>query len=230
MKPQVVITSYQRPRYLIPCLESFRQDDVELYVVDGGSDEETRRSIYERATGYYMMEGNPGADVLKNEGVRRFVTQPEFIISADDIVVPRGYSSLIFEQYRALNAGREKPEWTMMSCNMAYIEAGGWGDKFKTVNGVEVLEVGASNTVATIMDTAACKAVNYWPIYGKSGQGDHAISRRLIAAGYKIGYFRKPLVQHLGDNKWVDYPEYSKAFKLDEDFWYHEARKDDWRP
>lgn len=229
MKPQVVVTSYARPKYLIPCLESLRQDDIELYVVDGGSDFETMKVVGNMADGQIFMSGNPGADVLKNEGIRVFVTQPRFIITSDDLIFPKGYSKLLLDQYAELNSRPEIEKWTMCTCPTEEI-ARDYQDSFPPANGVPIMEIGISMVSGAVIETEAWSRVGGFPIYGKAGCGDVAISLRLRRLGYRLGYFQEPVVKHLGIAKAADYPQYSAAFRLDEDFWYEEARKDIWMP
>lgn len=235
MKPQCIVTSYCRPKYLHPCLESMRQDDIELYVIDGGSDQSTKDYIRELADGYLFFDGNPGADVLKTEGIRRFVTQPEFIISSDDYLFPAGWTTAVMDQYRVL-----RPlGFAMVTCptelviSRHYEDQPYWANgkaKYARIAGIELMEVGSAMVAGSVMDTAVVRQVGYFPIYGKTGQGDWAMGKRLRALNLKSAYLRHPVIKHLGQNKDTDYPEYSKAFDIDNDKWLPIARQDDWRP
>lgn len=230
---QIVVTSYKRLKYLKQCVESIRQDNVQLFIADGGSDEETKEYIKQNADGFIFFEGNPGADFLKTEGIKAFVTDKEFIISSDDLVYPKGYSELILNQYKKLNADGLK--WTFCACNMQSLEdevkkynnpaLHSW--KWEIVNGVEILKVVVSQVAGAILDLELCKFVGYFPAYGKSGYGDRAISKRLQALGINLCFFRNPMIDHIGRNKAIDFPEYSADFERDEAVWQDKAARDE---
>lgn len=234
MKPQCIVTSYCRPKYLKPCLESMRQDDIELYVIDGGSDEETKAYIRSVSDGCLFFEGNPGADHLKTEGIQRFVTQPEFIISSDDYLFPAGWSKSVLAQYRVL-----RPlGFAMVTCptelviSRHYETTPAWADgkrKYTSVSGIELMEVGCAMVAGSVMDTEVTRRIGCFPVYGKSGQGDWAVGSRIRKLGLRSCYLRNPVIKHLGQDKDADYPEYSKAFEKDNDVWLPIARQDDWR-
>jgi len=224
---QVIITSYCRLKYLRQTVESLRQDDIQLFIADGGSDDETKEYIKSAADGWLFFENNPGADVLKTAGIKEFVTEREFLISSDDLRYPAGYSRLITEQYRKINPANKKPEWTFVACNMPMIEENHLDSPaWKMVNGVQLLPVATSQVAGAILDLEACKSVGYFPVYGRSGQGDWAISKRLREVGYHLAYWRAPIIGHIGQDKWHDFPEYSAAFKNDEDSWIESAMWD----
>jgi|GEM_PF-5442346 len=238
-RPQCIVTSYQRPKYLEPCLDSMRQDDIELYVVDGGSDQQTRSIIERLADGWIFLEGNPGADVLKNAGIERFVTQSQFIIGSDDYLFPKGWSGLATEQYRALNANGLK--YAMMACPTEQVIArhtqpeglnGGAGIHYfrESRTGIEIMTTSCAMVAGTVMDADVVRRVGGFPVYGKSGQGDWAISKRIRRLGYEVGYLSEPVIVHLGQQKFEDYPEYSADFAADEAVWLKRARQDQWRP
>ena len=137
---QVIVISYKRLKYLKQTVESLRQDDIELFIVDGGSDFETKQYIMGAADKYLLFEDNPGADFLKTEGIKKFITDPVFMLSSDDLVYPKGYSKLLLEQYEKI---RVIGQYTFMACNMPYIEA----QKdivWQKVNGVEIYPVDTS--------------------------------------------------------------------------------------
>jgi len=95
------------------------------------------------------------------------------------------------------------------------------------VDGIELRQEGVLQVAGAIIDTEVCRQVGYFPTqYGKSGQGDRAFSKRLRDIGVKMCYFRCPIVQHIGENKAVDYPEYTTEFNLDEQHWIELANKD----
>ncbi len=227
---QVIVTSYRRLKYLRRTLESLRQDAIELIVVDGGSDEETQKYIRETADHAVFLQDNPGADVLKNAGLR-FVKEPEFIVSSDDLVYPKGYSKLIFDQYRALNRGALR--WTFVACSLD--NHGGedthhYAHEFTYYNGVRVREVGHSQVAGASLDTAVVKAQGGFPTrYGKTGLGDVALSVRLRRLGFKIGYFWDPVLEHIGASKADDYPEYTKEFRKEDDALWPLAARDQLR-
>lgn len=216
---QVIVTSYARPKYLKPTIESLRQDKIELYVVDGGSDPETCEYIRSVADGALFFQGNPGADFLKTEGIKAFATEPEVIISSDDLGFPAGYSTLMMEQYRKLNQYGLK--WTFVACNLDWIAAS-FCHEFVPVNGVRIREVGVSQVAGAILDVEVCKAVGYFPVqYGKTGLGDCALSKRLRQRGLRLCYLWEPCLAHLGQTKDQDYPEYTQKFRSAEnnDLW-----------
>jgi glycosyltransferase involved in cell wall biosynthesis len=219
---QVIVTSFCRLKYLKQTVESLRQDEIQLFISDGGSDDETKYYIEQVSDGHLFFEDNPGADHLKTEGIKKFVTDKEFMISSDDLRYPAGYSKLIMDNYRAVNDRRLA--WTFMACNMPMIE--GNNQSWKLVNGIAVLETAVSQVAGAILDTEVCRNVGYFPVYGRSGQGDWAISKRIRAKGYSIGYWRQPIIEHIGQTKWEDFPEYSAKFKADEDEWISKAQFD----
>lgn len=242
MRPQVIVTSYRRLNYLNQTLESMRQDDVEIIVIDGsagdgGEMERFLQSAY--ADGlldefYQFSEPNPGADVLKNHGVG-CIDQPTFIISSDDLIYPPGWATLLMDNYRKINSGPDK--YTMCACSTEELIAE-WGKRpehadgnaYRTINGVKFMGVGFSMVAGAVMDTDAVRRVGCFPVYGKTGCGDVAISKRLGKLGYHVGYFREPVCRHIGREKVADYPEYSAAFRIDEDEYFQKAARDEWRP
>ena len=227
---QIVVTSYKRLKYLKQCVESIRQDNVQLFIADGGSDEETKEYIRQNADGSIFFKDNPGADFLKTEGIKAFITDKEFIISSDDLVYPKGYSKLILGQYKKLN--KDGLKWNFCACNMLQLE-----DEVKkynnpdwtweVVNGVEILKVVVSQVAGAILDLELCKFIGYFPAYGKSGYGDRAISNRLKALGINLCFFRNPMIDHIGKNKAIDYPEYTADFARDEAIWQDKAARDE---
>lgn len=218
MSLTVIVTSYARPKYLKPCLESLRQDDIKLYVVDGGSDQETQEYIKHTADDALLLTGNPGADYLKTYGIKAFARGREFMITSDDLVFPAGYSTEMLRQYERLNhrafAEGRRVDWTFCACNLPYLEK---KVRWQVVDGVELRQEGILQVAGAIIDTEVCRQVGYFPTqYGKSGQGDRAFSKRLRDLGVKMCYFRHPLIRHIGENKAVDYPQYTAEFNADE--------------
>ncbi len=222
---QIIVTSYQRPKYLKPCIESLRQDDVRIYVVDGGSDQETCNWIKKRVDGFKFLNGNPGADVLKNVGIKSFVEDPEFMLTSDDLLYPEGYSRILTENYHQINQGKRPPAWTFCACPRG-VMLDSKRFKFEVRHGVSILPVSYCQVRGAIIDTEVCRQVGYFPVYGRSGQGDCAFSSRLRRAGFKMGYFKLPVVDHLGRHKERDYPDYSKVFAADSDRWHDVAKRD----
>jgi glycosyltransferase involved in cell wall biosynthesis len=220
---QVIVTSYQRPRYLRQTVESLRQDDVRLIIVDGGSDPETQEYIQRAADVAVLLDGNPGADALKNAGIECAGEAAEVMITSDDLLFPKGYSALALGQYRRLN--RFGLKWSFCACSMDYIEK--WPPRPWVIHdGVEMLEVSTCQVSGAILDVGAWRKLGGFPAYGQSGQGDWAFSKRLREAGLRMCYFRQPCLQHLGANKWEDYPEYALAFERDECQWQRKAKLD----
>jgi len=165
-----------------------------------------------------FLTGNPGADYLKTAGIKAFVRDREFMLTSDDLVYPSGYSSQLLRQYEHLNrqafADDRCVDWTFCACNLPYIEK---KVRWQVVDGIELRQEGILQVAGAIIDTEVCRQVGYFPTqYGKSGQGDRAFSKRLRDIGVKMCYFRRPIVQHIGENKAVDYPEYTAEFNLDE--------------
>ncbi len=223
MPYQVIVTSYRRLAYLQRTVESLRQNDIQLFIVDGGSDEETRQYIASVADGHLFFENNPGADYLKTVGVKRFATQPEFMLSSDDLVYPKDGVPWAFEQYRRLN--RDGLRWTFCACNMDYIDAHP-PRPFVSQHGVDILEVNTSQVAGAIIDTAVCRELGYFPVYGRSGQGDWAFSKRVRERGLRMCYFRRPCLKHIGAAKWHDYPDYARDFEEDERLYQALAKRD----
>lgn len=226
---QVIVTSYRRLAYLKKTVESLRQDQIELFIIDGGSDVETLEYIQGVSDEALYLKDNPGADVLKTEGIKRFITNPEYMVSSDDLGYPAGYSELLMDQYRAIN--KDGLAWTFMACNqdrrdIHIAQTKGWS----IVNGVEVCSVQHSQVAGAIIDTAATKFVGYFPRHGIYSGGDMAFSKRMRAIGLKVGYFRRPILIHYGQGKMRDYPEYDAACKADRISGTDAARLDDWRP
>lgn len=221
----VIVTSYRRPKYLKPTLESLRLDrSHKIFVADGGSDAATLAIIRNLADGHLVLEGNPGADVLKNMGITEWGKgQQRVMITSDDLVYPPGAVSWALEQYSRLNRGKAK--WTFCACNMDYIDKAP-PRPFVSLNGVDLLEVDTCQVSGAILEIDVWKKVGGFPVYGRSGQGDWAISRRLRQLGYRMGYFRRPCLVHLGAAKWSDYPDYSADFERDSSLFQAAAKKD----
>lgn len=223
MPHQVIVTSYRRLAYLKRTVESLRQNDVQLFIVDGGSDNETLGYIKSVADGALYFENNPGADYLKTAGIRKFITEPEFMLASDDLEFPKGGVSWAFEQYRRLNA--DGLQWTFCACNLDYIDAHP-PRPFISHCGVDILEVNTCQVSGAIIDTRVCREVGYFPVYGRSGQGDWAFSKRIRARGLRMCYFRRPVLKHIGAAKWKDYPEYAREFEEDERLYQALAKRD----
>lgn len=220
----VIVTSYQRPKYLWQTVASLRQDDVKLCIVDGGSDPETRARIRGMADCHALLEGNPGADVLKNTGIEQFAgKETEVMVTSDDLLFPQGYSALALKQYQRLN--RFGLKWTFCACSMDYIEK--WPPRPWLIHdGVEMLEVSTCQVSGALIDVATWRKIGGFPVYGRSGQGDWAISKRLRELKLRMCYFRNPCLKHLGATKWTDYPEYAREFERDEREFQGAAKKD----
>jgi len=214
MKPQIILTSYIRPKYLIPTVESLRQDDVELYIVDGGSNDETVKFIKQNSNGCLLFKNNPGADFLKTEGIKKFVTNDRFIITSDDLVFSKGYSKQLMESHDKLNLDGLK--WDFVACGKTRHRKEPWCNHFITVNGVGVMPVRYGQVAGAVITTELCKSVGYFPLCGKSGQGDLAYSTFMKNKGIKIGYFQDILIEDIGRFKFRDYPEYTRNFQADE--------------
>jgi len=228
MKPQVLVTSFDRLDYLKKTVATLRQDDIHLLIVDGGTEEgearrETREFVAANADAAIFLDGNPGADVLKTIGIKKLVTAPEFIITSDDIGFPKGYSSLIFDQYRRINKGGLK--WTYVACPKARtLEL--HAANYRVVNGVRVLGTSNSQVCGAIIDSQAARDAGYFPVYGKGGSGDWAFSKRMRDAGYTVGYWYEPVVEHYGDKKSLDYPEYTRRMDADMKRWGKQTKTD----
>lgn len=219
----MIVTSYCRLGYLKHTVESLRQDDVQLIIVDGGSDEETREYIRKAADQFLLFRGNPGADFLKNAGAFGFVTELEFMVTSDDLIFPKHYSTWSAEQYRRLN--RDGLKWTFVACNMDHIDK--WPPRpFRSIGGVDILEVDTCQVSGAIINWEVFVKLGGFPSYGRSGQGDWAFSRRIQQLGLRMGYLRRPCLKHLGAKKWEDYPEYSRMFEDDERRWQRAAKAD----
>jgi len=223
MKAQVILTSYIRPKYLIPTVESLRQDDIELYIIDGGSDDETIKFIKQNSDGCILFKDNPGADYLKTEGIKKFVTNDRFIITSDDIVFTKGYSERIMESHDKLNVNGLK--WDFVACGKDRHSEKPWCNNFITVNGIEVMPVRHCQVSGAVITTELCKSVGYFPVFGKSGQGDLAYSTLMKNKGIRIGYFKDIIIEHIGQFKFRDYPDYTKDFQADEKIYVPKAKQ-----
>jgi hypothetical protein len=221
----IIVTSYQRPKYLKQTLESLRGDRLHrLYVVDGGSDSETKGCIAHMADGYVFMEGNPGADVLKNVGLSKWGQgQSEVMVTSDDLVFPDGAVTWALTQYKKLRALDQR--FVFIACNMDYIDKAP-PRPFRSYKGVDILEVATCQVSGAIIDLNAWRKVGGFPVYGRSGQGDWAISKRLRDMRYRMCYLRRPCLKHLGSAKWRDYPDYSADFAADERLFQAAAKAD----
>jgi glycosyltransferase involved in cell wall biosynthesis len=226
---QVVVTSYKRLLYLRKCVESLKQDEgVKVYVADGGSDEQTVEWVKANADGWILFKDNPGADWLKTEGIKAFIGDPEFVITSDDIVFPKGWSDVLLHSYLQINPNPDHPRFTFCACNYAPAERVGVDHKsWRIINGVECLPTTTSQVLGAIMSRQICEKVGYFANYGQSGQGDWTMNLRLEKLGIQRCYFRKPMCIHIGDHKFEDFPEYSKEFRADEDYWQKHAQNDD---
>lgn len=226
MKLQCIVTSYCRPTYLEACLKSLRQDDgIELCVVDGGSDEKTLTLINQLADRWLFLENNPGADALKNAGIREFVTAPEFMITSDDLVFPAGWRKLLTTQYARLNAKRL--EFAMVACPLpAFLDR---EEHYYThESGVRIMGAGRPMVSGAMMDCEATKRVGGFPEMGKTGLGDRLIGPRLAKIGLKGCYLHEPVLEHIGATKAEDYPEYTRAYNEDAEAWWDRSNTDNW--
>lgn len=224
---QVVVTSYQRPRYLKPTVDALRkQERVEIIVVDGGSDDATRTWIAANSDRSRFFRNNPGADFLKNTGME-MITDPVGMVMSDDLIMPTGGAEWAFEQYSKLNIhGRAgDPEWGWVACNMDYIERKP-PRLWKSVNGVDIMKVDTCQVSGVMMDRELWKRLGGWPRYGRAGSGDWAFSARMRKAGYKLGYLRRPCLVHLGSGKYKDFADYSEEFDAEQRQWHQLARAD----
>lgn len=204
-------------------VESLRQDRVELYIVDGGSDEETVAWIKQNADGWLLFKGNPGADYLKTEGIKKFATEREFLLTADDLLYPAGYSRTILDNYRTINARYPKIDWTFCACQMPHQKIAKW----KIINGVVCLPCETSQIAGAILDTAIAAEVGYFPNYGRTGQGDFAMNARLQGLGIRRCYWKNPSVLHIGGYKGRDYPDLHAEYVADKKEHMIHGRTDD---
>jgi hypothetical protein len=239
-KLQCIVTSYKRLRYLKPCLESMKLDDIELYVVDGGGDEQialflTWAKISGLIADFHITSvENPGADRLKNIGIEKYVTGPEFVMSSDDFLFHRDWSVKLMRQYRALNAAGLRfpmvalPTELVIERHIVKDQRGKWA----TINGVQFMDTSCAMVSGTIMDTAVTRRVELFPVFGRGGHGDVAIGGRMRKCGYQVGYLAEPIIWHLGHepDKEVHFPEYAAAYDKDTVDWRDVAKRDDWRP
>jgi len=210
---QVIVTSCKRLKYLKRTIESLRQDDVQLIVVDDGSnDPEIESYIRENADIPVLCTVNKGADFSKNVGLA-YVTDDIFMITSDDLVYPKGYSKLLEDQYRKINEIELK--YMFMACNMYTVEAK-LKHKWVKINNISLFTVCKSQVAGAILNTKIVRNMGGWPIYGTTGAGDRALSHKLRCAGYLVGYFKNPMIEHIGNQKYTDYPEYSKEFRIDQ--------------
>lgn len=238
-----IVTSYQRPKYLERCLASLQKfrDQLEIIVVDGGSDADTCTLIRDMGDVGVFLEGNPGADVLKNKGID-LVTTPLFLIGSDDYTFPDGWLAMVLTQYALLNErGLKFP--MMATPTELVIErhtvAKGEGPNKRgqgyhyhrdAPSGIEIMTTSVTMVAGTVMDTELTRAVGMFPVYGKTGQGDIAISKRFRSLGYEVGYLKSPVLVHLGQDKDTDYPEYSANFEADDAVYQQIARDEKWVP
>lgn len=236
---QCIVTSYNRRKYLKPCLESMALDPIDLYVVDGGSEPDVMMylemaKLKGTIKDYCVLPNNPGADVLKNTGIERYVTNREFVMSSDDFLFHRGWSVRLTEQYRALNRGGLR--YHMVACPTELVIKRHIidfpGGKYKEVNGVLFFETSCAMVAGTMMDTATTRRVGLFPVFGQGGHGDVAIGSRMRKLGCKVGYLADPIIWHLGHepDKEQHFPEYAKAYQDDNDMWFQKAKEDDWKP
>jgi glycosyltransferase involved in cell wall biosynthesis len=220
---QVILTSYRRPEYLRRTVASLRQDDIELFIVDGGSDAETVEWIRKAADGWLLFQNNPGADFLKTEGIKAFATEREFLLTADDLLYPAGYSQKILDNYRTINRHYPRIEWSFCACQMPHQRITQW----KIVNGIECRPCLDSQISGAIIDLGICRKAGYFPNYGRTGQGDFAFNRRLEALGIMRCYWRDPSIEHIGANKPRDYPELHAEYVADKKLHMPHGRADD---
>jgi len=220
---QVILTSYRRLAYMRRTVESLRQDPIELYIIDGGSDPETVEWIKQSADGWLLFRHNPGADFLKTEGIKAFGTDNEFLVTADDLLYPAGYSDRIRANYLALNSHYPEIEWTFCACQMEHQRITEWD----TINGIECRPAKTSQVAGAIIDREICRQVGYFPNYGRTGQGDFAFNSRLEAIGIRRCYWRDPCLIHIGADKPKDYPALHAEYCADKRRHMPHGRADD---
>jgi glycosyltransferase involved in cell wall biosynthesis len=220
---QVLVTSYRRLAYLKQTVKSLRQDDVELYIIDGGSDKETVEWIKQNADGWLLFQNNPGADFLKTEGIQRFATEREFILTSDDLLFPAGYSRRIMENYLAVNTRYPKIHWTFCACQMEHQGISEW----EVVNGIECRPAKTSQVAGAIIDTDICRRVGYFPNYGRGGHGDFAFNLRLERLGIRRCFWKDPRLVHIGGRKAIDYPRLHQSYIADKRAHMSHGRADD---
>lgn len=208
---QVIVTSYGRLAYMKRTVESLRQDPVQIYIVDGGSDTETVEWIKANADGWLLFDNNPGADFLKTEGIKEFATDPEFLLTSEDLLFPKGYSARIMSNYRKVNARYPKIDYTFCACQMPHqkIGAGAW----KNIHGVECAPCVTSQVSGAIIDRKIIEKIGYFPNYGKTGTGDRAVNVRLQKLGIRRCYWKDPSLLHIGAAKATDYPDLDRLYK-----------------
>jgi hypothetical protein len=260
MNIPVIVTSYKRPLYLEACLRSMRQSKgIEIIVVDGGDIDSNTEGPFAPAPDIadicsvyadYVLSvpGNPGADVLKNQGILRGVLKrgdalvpPYFVVSSDDLQYPEGWFEELVDQWLTIrDAGkRTGVKYGMMACPTRMViehhtfEPGagpggsGMGYHYQPAKGstLEIMTTSVSMVSGAMMDTAAVAAIGGFPVYGRSGQGDIAISKEFRARKFEVGYFKRPMLEHIGQTKHADYPAYSAAFDTDDAVWQQRARE-----
>ncbi len=97
-KLQVLVVSFAGLDGVEKTIASLRQDDIELIVIDGGSDSETQGWIKMVADKYLLLNHNPGLDNLLIECKRTFLRDDDDVYMLAEIGVEykAGYS----EEYK----------------------------------------------------------------------------------------------------------------------------------
>ncbi len=97
----IIIPVYNAEDYIIPCLESIRQQDVNLEVicVDDGSTDKSRMLIdeYRRQNSFvkYIYQENAGAPAARNRGLAFAKGSYCMFFDADDILLPAALESML---------------------------------------------------------------------------------------------------------------------------------------
>jgi len=232
-KLQCLVTSYRRPAALEACLASMRQWDIQLYAVDGGDRDEDTTAILNRYCDRWLgLEGNPGADVLRNVGLQQFITDPVCVISSEDYIYPACWADTLLEQWYALQdaarAGASK--WGMIACpEDGYMDGRDESDFYAGNNLFSQRRMlptyGLLGASGLMVDTDLLRRIGGFPVYGRFGRGLTALSLEMKKRHLLCGYTSDPVVTVMrGDFA----KEYADRRLADHDRW--DARAFDHKP
>lgn len=206
-KLQVIVSSCRRPRALEACLASLRQSDIELYVVDGYEGMDTSAIIEQYADDFRLLSGNPGADVLRNVGLRNFANQPLVFITSEDYVYPAGWAEEVLSNcYRLEDAHRAGGRrWGMLACptQQTIIEHSNYSvaacSRYQSdlFSDMEVLRTDVESGSGILIDREVLRRIGGFPVYGLHGAGAIALNVEMARRGCATGYFKTPVVRHL---------------------------------
>lgn len=101
MKVSIIIPVYNQEELVIKCLDSIpKRDDIEIIVVNDGSTDNTKESLYAYKRKYNSLKiisykNCKGVSVARNKGIERATGEYILFIDSDDYIYPDVFNDIV---------------------------------------------------------------------------------------------------------------------------------------